>query len=86
MSLDTPLPTQTPNVVIKNPQARKIARTALDIIGVLLGTAIVVDLASGAFDVAMITGPAMAGWTYLRFAFGQAVDNPNTPSAGKHAA
>ena len=74
------VPTQTPNVVIESPKARKIARTVLDVIGALLGTAIVVDVASTAFDLVAVTAPAMAGWTYLRFVFGQAVDNPNTPT------
>lgn len=70
----------TPNVVIENPKARKIARTALDIAGVALGTVMVVDLASDAFDAAALTAPALAAWTYLRLAFGLAVDNPNTPT------
>lgn len=78
--MSTPLPTQTPNVVIESPKARKIARTSLDVIGVVLGTAIAVDVASTAFDVAAFTVPAMAGWTYLRLAFGLAVDNTNTPT------
>lgn len=79
--MSTPLPTQTPNVVIQSPKARKVARTVLDVIGVALGTVIAVDVASDAFDAVAVTAPALAGWTYLRFAFGQAVDNPNTPSA-----
>jgi hypothetical protein len=74
-------PSQTPNVVIENPKARKVARTVLDVVGVALGTAIAVDLASDAFDIVAVTGPLMAGWTYLRLAFGQVVDNPNTPRA-----
>lgn len=76
-----PLPSNTPNVVIESPKARKIARTSLDVIGVVLGTAIAVDVASNAFDVAVVTVPAMAGWTYLRLAFGLAIDNTNTPSS-----
>ena len=79
MSTHTPTPSETPNVVIESPKARKVARTALDVVGVLLGTVIAVDAASDGFDVAAITVPAMAGWTYLRLAFGLAVDNTNTP-------
>lgn len=79
MSNSTPSP--TPNVVIESPKARKIARTSLDVVGVILGTAIVIDGASGAFDLAAITVPALAGWTYLRLAFGLAVDNTNTPKS-----
>lgn len=75
------IPTETPNVVIESPTARKYARTGLDLIGVVLGTVIAVDAASNGFDVAAITVPAMAGWTYLRLVFGLAVDNANTPKA-----
>ena len=79
--MSTPLPTQTPNVVIESPKARKIARTALDIAGAFLGTVMVIDLASDAFDAVAFTAPALAAWSYLRLVFGQAVDNPNTPAA-----
>lgn len=72
-------PSPTPNVVIESPKARKIARTALDVAGAVLGTVMVVDIASDAFDAVAFTGPALAAWTYLRLVFGQAVDNPNTP-------
>lgn len=73
--------TNTPNVVIESPRARKVARTALDIIGVVLGTIVVIDLATDGFDVSAVTAPALAAWTYLRLAFGLGVDNPNTPGA-----
>ena len=71
----------TPNVVIKNPTARKIARTVLDITGVVLGTVIAVDGATDAFNAVAITVPALVGWSYLRASFGLTVDNLNTPSA-----
>lgn len=74
-------PSPTPNVVIESPRVRKIARTTLDVIGVILGTVIVIDGASGGFDAAAVTVPALAGWTYLRLAFGLAVDNTNTPKS-----
>lgn len=79
--MSTPFPSSTPNVRIENPKVRKIARTALDVIGALVGTVIVVDLASDAFDATAITAPIVAGWSYLRLVFGVAIDNPNTPSA-----
>lgn len=78
--MSTPVPTQTPNVVIESPRARKVARTALDVVGAALGTVIAVDAASSGFDVTWLTVPAMAGWTYLRLVFGIAIDNANTPS------
>ena len=74
----------TPNVRITNPQARKIARTTLDVVGAGLGTLIVVDASSNAFDLTEFVVPAMAAWTYLRLVFGLAVDNPNTPKIGKY--
>lgn len=79
--MSTPFPTETPNVRIENPRARKIARTVLDVIGALVGTVIVVDLASDVFDATAITAPVVAAWSYLRLVFGVAVDNPNTPKA-----
>ena len=78
--MSTPVPTQTPNVVIESPRARKVARTTLDVVGATLGTVIAVDAASSGFDVTWLTVPAMAGWTYLRLVFGIAIDNANTPS------
>lgn len=75
------IPTQTPNVVIENPNARRIARTVLDIIGVILGTVIAVDGATDAFNVLPYTVPALVGWSYLRASFGLSVDNLNTPHA-----
>ena len=69
----------TPNVIIENPRARRIARTVLDVVGIVLGTVIVVDATSGAFDVTPWTAPALVGWAFLRAAFGLSVDNANTP-------
>lgn len=73
---------RTPNVVITNPRARKIARVVLDVTGLALGTVMAVDAATEAFNVLAVTIPALVGWTYLRAAFGLSVDNPNTPQAG----
>lgn len=69
-----------PNVVISNPKARKVARTVLDVAGLTIGTVVVVDAATPLFDVLYVTVPAMAGYTFLRGAFGLGVDNPNTPT------
>lgn len=78
--------THTPNVVIENPNARRVARTVLDVIGAAIGTLIVVDAASDAIDVVAYTAPILAGWSYLRLVFGLGVDNPNTPKKGAHRA
>lgn len=76
------IPTNTPNVVIENPTARRVARTVLDIFGLALGTLIVVDGQSDAFSLTAYTAPAAVGWMYLRSGFGLGVDNPNTPKPG----
>lgn len=73
-------PATTPNVNIQNPRARKIARTVLDVAGVVVGLVVVVDAASPAFNVEAFTVPALAGYTFLRAAFGLGIDNPNTPA------
>ena len=74
-------PTETPNVVIENPQVRKIVRTVLDSIGGLTFIAAAVDVASPDIDIYSITGPILAGYAVARVVFGFAVDNPNTPKA-----
>lgn len=70
-----------PNVVIRNPKARKIARTVLDSITLILGVVVAVDGATPAFDLIPVTTPVLAGLAVLRFAFGLGVDNRNTPTA-----
>lgn len=72
-------PAQTPNVVIHNPRARKIARVVLDVIGAGLVISMAVDAATDAFDLLALTVPVLAGWTSARTVFGFAVDTPNTP-------
>ena len=74
------LPTRTPNVVIKNPSARKVAGTILDVTGLIIGSLVVIDVASDNINWEMVTAPALAVWTYLRASFGLIVTNPNTPS------
>lgn len=75
------LPTETPNVNIKNPKIRETVRTTLDVFGGLTVIASAVDVASAAFDIAEFTVPALAGYAMARVVFGFAVDNPNTPKA-----
>lgn len=74
------LPTQTPNVVIKNPTARKVVGTILDVTGLIIGSLVAIDIASDSIDWEMATAPALAVWTYLRASFGLIVTNPNTPT------
>lgn len=76
--------TQTPNVVITNPTARRIARTVLDTVGAALVIVMAVDASTPAFDLLAVTVPVLAGWTAARTVFGFAVDNANTPRVGKY--
>jgi hypothetical protein len=76
----TPVPSPTPNVVISNPKIRKGLQIGLGVAGVVVGTAIVVDGSTPAFDITSITGPVSAGLLYLGSALGFAVTIPNTPS------
>lgn len=77
--LSQPTPTQTPNVVVHNPDVRRIANLALGILGLLVATAITVDYATPAFDIAAITTPVFVGYAYLASIFGLVVTTPNVP-------
>lgn len=82
--MTSPLPTQTPNVHIQNPNVRKAIRTILDVIGGLTFIVMMVDVSSPAFDVAAWTVPILQGYAAGRVVFGFAVDNPNTPTFDSH--
>lgn len=73
-------PTETPNVVVGNPQVRRIANIALGALGIIVGTAIVVDGSTPAFDITAITVPVFAGYAYVASLFQIAVTVPNIPS------
>lgn len=73
------LPTETPNVNIKNPKVRERVRIVLDSIGGVAFIATAVDVASEAIEISAWTIPALAGYAAARVVFGFAVDNPNTP-------
>lgn len=75
----TPAPSATPNVVVSNPSVRKVANIALGVIGLAVGTAVVVDASSPAFDITAWTTPITAGYAYLASAFGLVVTVPNIP-------
>lgn len=70
---------ETPNVVVQNPTVRKIAGIVLGALGLALGTVVVVDGASPAFDLTAYTGPVTAGYLYLSSVFGLVVTVPNVP-------
>ena len=80
MSIPVVEPSVTPNVVVANPRVRKVAGIVLGVVGVALGTAVVVDGATPAFDISAITTPVTAGYLYLSSLFGLAVTVPNIPT------
>ena len=67
------------NVVIENPKTRETINNILSIVGPVLGTLMVVDLASSDFDLTRVTEPFFIGYAYLASAFGLAVTRPNYP-------
>lgn len=76
---DTPTATQTPNVVVADPRVRKAANVVLGIVGLLVGVAVVTDLASPEIDLATYTTPVAAVYAFLASVFGLAVTTPNIP-------
>lgn len=80
MTDSTPTPTETPNVVVSNPAIRKGANIVLGVVGLLVGTATVIDASTAAFDISAITIPVTVGYAYLAAIFGLAVTTPNVPT------
>lgn len=72
-------PNTVRNAVIENPKTREGINNALSIVGLLLGTLMVVDIASSDFDLTRFTEPVFIGYAYLASAFGLAVTRPNYP-------
>jgi hypothetical protein len=73
------LGTKTPNVVVENPDVRRVANIALGVVGLVVGTAVVVDASTPLFDISAITTPVFAGYAYIASLFGFAVTIPNIP-------
>ena len=69
----------TANTVIENPNVRRTITNVLGVAGLLLGTVMVVDIASPDFDLTAWTEPIFVGYAYLASAFGLVVTRPNTP-------
>ena len=69
----------TPNVVVQNPTVRKVANVVLGTAGIVLSSAVVLDVASPAFDWTAITTPGLALYGFLAGVFGLAVTTPNVP-------
>ena len=69
----------TPNVVIENPDKRRIMNKVISTAAIVVGTAIVLDAATPEFDITAYTLPASAVVVYLAGAFGFGVTIPNIP-------
>ena len=86
MSLDTPLPTPTPNVIVQNPAVRKVVGNVLGVASVALAIATLVDSAIPALEYGFVTGPAAVIIAGLLGIFQLGVTSPNVPTNGKHVA
>jgi ABC-type amino acid transport system permease subunit len=73
-------PTETPNVVVANPQVRKIVGNTLAVASVLLSIATLVDGAVAELDYGNVTGPAAVIIAGLFGIFQLGVTSPNVPS------
>ena len=71
----------TPNVIIENPDHRKIVNNILSWLGIVLGSAIALDGASADIDLLRYTVPALAVHVFLAGTFGLSVIRPNIPKA-----
>lgn len=80
MTAHNPQPTQTPNVVVSNPQVRKVANVVLGVAGLVLGSVVAYDLAAQNVDFSEVTGPLIAVYGFVAGAFGLAVTTPNIPT------
>lgn len=73
-------PTETPNVVVANPNVRKAANIVLGVALIVFPAAIVLDASTDALDLSAWTVPAMAVTSFLAGIFGVVVTTPNVPT------
>lgn len=76
---DTPLPTETPNVVVSNPAVRKVANIILGIALIVFPAAGILDASSADLDFSQWLIPASAVTSFLAGLFGLVVTTPNVP-------
>jgi hypothetical protein len=70
----------TPNTgLVQDPAKRRVLQQTLGVIGAVLGTIIIVDASTPAFDLTAITTPAAAGYAYVTALFGFGSTVPNIP-------
>jgi hypothetical protein len=77
----TPTPSVTPNVVLANPQVRRVLNWVVGIAAVIVPLATIVDARSDAFDITGFTDPATAGTSFLAGLLGLTVTLPNIPKS-----
>lgn len=74
---------KTPNVVVENPTVRRWAQLILSIVGLVLSSALVLDLQIPGADWSAWINPAWALYGFLAATFGLAVITPNIPKIDK---
>lgn len=78
--MTTPIPSQTPNVVVNDPRVRKGVGNTLALLSLLLSIAVLVDGAIGEIDYGNVTGPAAIIIAGLFGIFQLGVTSPNVPT------
>lgn len=78
--MSTPLPNNTPNVVVSNPTIRKWVGNILGVATTVLAVATVVDGAIAELDYANITGPAAVIIAGVLGVFQLTITSPNVPT------
>lgn len=75
----TPIPSETPNVVLANPTVRRALGWVVGLSAILVPLATIIDARSEAFDWTAFTDPATAGTSFLAGLLGLVVTVPNIP-------
>jgi len=78
--MTTPLPTETPNVIVSNPAVRKVVGNILGVASLVLAVATLVDGAIAGLDYGFVTGPAAVIITGVFGIFQLGVTSPNVPT------
>lgn len=73
------LPTETPNVVIRDPQARQGIYDILGIVGLTLSAIVAADAAAPLFDLSAFTSPAFAVYGVVAAGLGFYPARQNVP-------
>lgn len=77
--MSNPLPTSTPNVIIRDPKLRQITYDVFGVVGLLLAAVVAADAVSEAFNASAFTIPATAVYTVIGGGIGF-LSRQNTPT------